>query len=356
MPWFVVSRSDSTLRGHYPVETDAICEELGPFDAHFLIPAFFEGGRITRGGMHYVLTNDGPVPAHKTPFAKDAAFGYSTAYLPEYVEEKTGGRIRAADVRQFAPEQDSREVLARLRRLSGNECCVVNAENQSELDVFAGFVLRAAGEGKRFLFRSAASLLTSLARLPEQPVTPGEMSRYVKDGRPGLVVVGSHVPLSTRQLEHLLACRSVAHIEIDVGRIPDSTAQVEREVRDKLKNLHEAGSDVVISTSRAERRFDSKNEQLLFGAQVSALLTRLVRRAPRSLGFIVSKGGITSNDVLSSGLNLVTARIVGQIHPGCSVVLTPPTHRHSEMPVVIFPGNVGEDDSLTLVYDRLSGS
>ncbi len=42
------------LRGHYPVETDVIAEELGPFDAHFLVPAFFEGGRVTRGSVHYL--------------------------------------------------------------------------------------------------------------------------------------------------------------------------------------------------------------------------------------------------------------------------------------------------------------
>jgi uncharacterized protein YgbK (DUF1537 family) len=60
--------------------------------------------------------------------------------------------------------------------------------------------------------------------------------------------------------------------------------------------------------------------------------------------------------VLSAGLGLDTARIVGQIHPGCSVVLTPLEHEFSEMPVDIFPGNVGDDDSLTLVYDRLLGS
>ena len=48
----LVSRSDSTLRGHYPVETDIIAEELGPFDAHFMVPAFIEGGRITLDSIH----------------------------------------------------------------------------------------------------------------------------------------------------------------------------------------------------------------------------------------------------------------------------------------------------------------
>ncbi|MBD0269307.1 MAG: four-carbon acid sugar kinase family protein, partial [Cyanobacteria bacterium Co-bin8] len=89
--FLVVSRSDSTLRGHYPVETDAIASELGPFDAHFLIPAFFEGGRITRDSTHYLIVNGVPTPVHETEFAKDSVFGYSYSYLPDYAEEKTQG-------------------------------------------------------------------------------------------------------------------------------------------------------------------------------------------------------------------------------------------------------------------------
>ena len=60
----LVSRSDSTLRGHYPVETDVIAEELGPFDAHFLVPAFFEGGRTTRDSVHYLRVNGQDTPVH----------------------------------------------------------------------------------------------------------------------------------------------------------------------------------------------------------------------------------------------------------------------------------------------------
>ena len=70
-----VSRSDSTLRGHYPVETDVMAEELGPFDGHFLTPAFFEGGRITRDSIHYLMVNGVPTPVHETEFARDSVFG-----------------------------------------------------------------------------------------------------------------------------------------------------------------------------------------------------------------------------------------------------------------------------------------
>lgn len=356
-PWLVVSRSDSTLRGHYPVETDVIAGELGPFDAHFIAPEFFEGGRITRDATHYVLRDGREVPAHETEFARDSVFGYSTAYLPGYVEEKTRGRVRATDVVRFDPSASDREVLDRLRSLDGNACCVVSATRQEELDRFASLVLTASGEGKRFLFRSAASLLTSLAALPHQPVAAEEMARYVPGGRRGLVVVGSHVPMSTRQLDRLVAERSprLVPLELDVMRLPDIDGSVVNELAGSLATAHAAGRDVVLFTSRTERQFATPEERLAFGAEVSRVLMTVVRRAPESLGFLLSKGGITSNDALSVGLGLDAARVVGQIHPGCSVVVTPREHRHGSIPVVIFPGNVGDESSLLVVYDRLAG-
>jgi uncharacterized protein YgbK (DUF1537 family) len=361
-PWLVVSRSDSTLRGHYPVETDVISEELGPFDAHFITPEFFEGGRITRDAIHYVVREGVETPAHETEFARDSVFGYSTAYLPGYVEEKTSGRIRASSVHRFEPDEPEEDVLARLRGLSGNACCVVSAVTQAQLDRFASLMLRVSSEGKRFLFRSAASLLTSLARLPDQPIAAEQMARYVPDSRRGLILVGSHVPMSTKQLARLLEDRSadsgggrLAHVELDVSALPDDDGSLLRSLHDRLASAHAQGCDVVLSTSRTERTFASPEERLGFGLEISRILMSVVREAPPTLGFILSKGGITSNDVLSTGLALGSARVVGQIHPGCSVVLTPAEHRLGSIPVVIFPGNVGDEESLRLVYDRLSG-
>lgn len=354
-PWLLVSRSDSTLRGHYPVETDVIAEELGPFDAHFMTPAFFEGGRITRDGTHYVVRDGVATPAHETEFARDSVFGYSSAYLPDYVEEKTKGRIRARDVRTLSPDKPDAGMMGRLRGLTGNACCVVNAATQAEMDRIAGLILQAASEGKRFLFRSAASLLTSFAGLPPQPVAPEAMAHYVRDDRPGLILVGSHVPMSSRQLEVLLDERDVTPIEVDVSRLPDGDGSVERSVSAALAHAHRRGKSAAVFTSRVERTFPSPEERLGFGHEVSRVLMNVVRAAPETLGFILSKGGITSNDLLSEGLALRTARVVGQIHPGCSVVVTPDGHRFSSMPVVIFPGNVGDESSVRLVYDRLSG-
>lgn len=350
----VVSRSDSTLRGHYPVETDVIATELGPFDAHFLVPAFFEGGRITRDGTHYLLVDGEPVPVHDTEFAKDSVFGFSTAFLPDYVAEKTGGRIPSSAVQRFGLEDVRGALGERLQALQHNVCCVVDAEQQSDLDQFAQQVLAAAQTGKRFLFRSAASLLTAFAALPPQPVAPAAMAQFVRNGKAGVVLMGSHVGKSTLQLQYLLAHSDVLPLHIDLEQLVADEEALFADLQTQLQAANQHNRGVVLYTSRGEKQFASKAERLAFGDQVAAFLVRLVQHLPADIGFLISKGGITSNDTLSKGLALRTARVLGQIRAGCSVVICPDDHpRFPQLPVVIFPGNVGGDEALAEVYDLL---
>ncbi|PIK86090.1 Hrp-dependent type III effector protein [Synechococcus sp. 63AY4M2] len=353
-----VSRSDSTLRGHYPLETDVMAAELGPFDAHFLVPAFFEGGRITRNSVHYLRVGERWVPVHETEFARDAVFGYHHSYLPEYVQEKTQGRIRAEQVVRLTLEQIRAGCLERLLRLEGNVCCVVDGETQADLDRFAQDVWAALEQGKRFLFRSAASLLTALAQLPPQPVPPEEMGQFVRSDRPGVVIVGSHVQKSSQQLARLLQEPGIQGIEVEVKRLLEAGREAEL-LPALLSQVHRAygqGLTPVVYTSREEVGFDGANPEarLAFGQRVSRLLMAIVQGLPEGIGYLISKGGITSNDTLSLGLNLPAVRLLGQIYPGISMVLTPADHpRFPNLPVVLFPGNVGEADTLVLIHRRL---
>jgi uncharacterized protein YgbK (DUF1537 family) len=352
----LVSRSDSTLRGHYPVETDVMAEELGPFHAHFLVPAFFEGGRFTRDSVHYLSVNGTATPVHETEFARDSVFAYHHSYLPDYVEEKTAGRIRAAQVERFTLHDVRGDCLSRLMALRDNVCAVVDAETQDDLNNFADSLRIAASRGKRFLFRSAASLLTALARLPAQPVAAIEMSKYVRNGKAGAVIVGSHVKKTTAQLQRLMQMPDVEAIEVNVDQIAERRDVLLAEISGNCERVHAVGKTPVVYTSRAEKSFADQADRLAFGEQVSAFLMDVVRNLPETLGFLISKGGITSNDVLSSGLELRTSRVVGQILAGCSVVRCPGDHpRFPNLPVVIFPGNVGDDQALAVVYCRLAG-
>ncbi|MGF1537571.1 MAG: four-carbon acid sugar kinase family protein [Elainellaceae cyanobacterium] len=355
--FLVVSRSDSTLRGHYPVETDAIASEMGPFDAHFLTPAFFEGGRVTKNGVHYLMMDGKPVPVHETEFAQDSVFGYSHSHLPDYVEEKTGGRITADQVTVLQLKDIRRGVLERLMTFSNNQCVAVDAETQADLNQFAQDVLTAAGQGKRFLFRSAASLLTALANLPPQPVSAEDMAQFTGH-QPGAVLVGSHVQMTTKQLYRLLEDPDTVGIEVEVARLVDGTTEDHKQLLgttlDQATQAHSEGKTPVIYTTRKELTFPSTDVRLTFGTAVSALLMDVVRGLPITIGYLISKGGITSNDVLSDGLALRSARLLGQVLPGCSIVRTPESHpRFPNLPVVLFPGNVGDVDGLLTVYQRL---
>jgi uncharacterized protein YgbK (DUF1537 family) len=357
--FLVVSRSDSTLRGHYPIETDVIAEELGGFDAHFLVPAFFEGGRITRNSVHYLIVDGVPTPVHETEFAKDSVFGYHHSYLPDYVAEKTNGKIPATAVERFVLDDLRTGTQHRLMQLSGNQCVVVDGETQTDLDHFASDILATAKKGKRFLFRSAASILTSLAALGPQPIPDVEMSKYSREGKPGVVLMGSHVKKSTQQLERLLQEPNIVGIEVDVSHLlEDSTVQRQdllTQILQQIQQVHHEGKTPVIYTSRQELTFSSTEVRLEFGVAVSDLLMDIVRGLPEDIGFLISKGGITSNDVLSKGLALKTARLLGQVIAGCSMVKTSDHHpQFPNLPVVLFPGNVGDADGLVTVYRRLS--
>lgn len=353
-PVLYVSRSDSTLRGHYPVETDVMAEVLGPFDALFLIPAFFEGGRFTREGVHYVRMGEREVPAHETEFARDSVFAYKHSFLPDYIAEKTQGRIAAEQVIRFTRETIKDGAEPQLMQLSNLATCVVDAEEQADLNQFADAVLGAVERGKRFLFRSAASWLTALAQLPPQPIAAQDMRKYVREGRAGAVIIGSHVKKTTEQLAELLLQADVMPIEVDIARIPQDGVALQAELVASAARAHAAGKTAVIYTSRQERSFSDTASRLNFGEQVSTLLMKVVQDLPSSIGFIISKGGITSNDMLSVGLAMPATRIVGQILAGCSVVLTPHDHpRFPDLPVVIFPGNVGDEQALATVYNRL---
>jgi uncharacterized protein YgbK (DUF1537 family) len=359
--FLIVSRSDSTLRGHYPLETDVIAEEIGKFDAHFLLPAFFEGGRVTKDSIHYLIVDGVETPVHQTEFARDSVFGYQYSYLPDYVEEKTQGKITADRVERFLLSDLRTNVRSslsdRLMNLTDNRCAVVDAEVQTDLDNFAEAVLAAAADGKKFLFRSAASWLTSIAKLGKQPVPPESMSEYKPTSKPGIVLVGSHVNKTTQQLEKLLEESTVVGIEVDVAMLrdcPEKRNEILASILDRVYSVYLHHQTPVIYTNRQELNFGSIQERLDFGVAVSSVLMDLVKGLPKDIGFLISKGGITSNDVLSTGLTLRAARLLGQILPGVSLVCTPKDHPlFPNLPVVLFPGNVGDRFALAKVYNRL---
>jgi uncharacterized protein YgbK (DUF1537 family) len=384
----LVSRGDSTLRGHFPLEVEVLAQELGPIDATFLVPAFLEGGRTTVDGVHRLAGQ----PVHETPFARDGLFAYSTSDLRQWVEEKSSGRIPAGEVdllgwRELegaAAGEAGRQALRQwLGRLSGNRLVVVDGERPCHLALFGSLVRELAGpqpaggaRPRRFLFQSAASLLNGLAPLPPQPLGAAGLAALrrrepTSTSTPlgGLVLVGSHVPLADAQLERLLAQEGCEGVEVPVARVhrvlegplPDRLLpSLETAWIEQAEAVMTRGRTPVLHTSRGELHCRHPEERRALGLTLAASMARVAAALAPRLGYLISKGGITTHTLLADGLGLDWVALQGQLLPGLSLVLVPETLSTQAaglvgLPVLTFPGNLGDAHTLEVAWRWMEG-
>ncbi|MEO1003281.1 MAG: four-carbon acid sugar kinase family protein [Cyanobacteria bacterium J06638_7] len=381
--WLLVSRGDSTLRSHFPLEVELIAAELGGpegFDATLLVPAFLAGGRTTCAGVHLLQGQ----PVHTTPFARDRLLGYSTSFLPEWVQEKSGGRIAAAAVERLGlaeldaaaadlaagscaegpPGPGFQALCARLAALEGQRWLAVDAERPEQLAAL-GAALRLLtdpaaagrwGRPRRFLFQAAASLLQALAPIGPQPLAPAclaALRRSSAEGTPlpGLVLVGSHVPLADAQLHTLLAEPACGGVEVQVAKVArvlegplprQLLASLERAWLQRLEAELAAGRTPVLFSSRGELACRGPGERRRLGLELAGLMARLAAALAPRLGYLLSKGGITTHTLLADGLGARLVELQGQLLPGLSLVRLP----GSGLPVLTCPGNLGDGGTL----------
>jgi uncharacterized protein YgbK (DUF1537 family) len=357
----IVSRSDSTLRGHYPLETDVLDQRLGPFDATFLIPYFEAGGRHTVHDVHYVADGDTLTPAAETPFAQDAVFGYRSSNLREWVEEKTQGRIKADDVASVSLETirsgGPESVFEQLMSLPKKSVCIVNSADLRDVDVFALGMLMAESSGRRFLLRSAAQIIAARLGLEPKPLLTAE-DLGIEGGCGGLTIVGSYVPKTTEQVSHLLAESDIARIELSVPRVLE-VSERKCHLEQVLAVIHErlcAGRDVVVFTSRDLIAGTDTAQNFTIGDSVSAALVEIVQRLTVRPRYLIAKGGITSSDLATKGLGVRRNIVAGQILPGIPVWRISEETKFPGLPYVVFPGNVGNTSALLDVITKLRKS
>ena len=356
----VVSRSDSTLRGHYPGEVNALAMALEIQDAPTLIIPFFrEGGRYTINDVHYVAEGEQLVPAAQTPFAQDAAFGYHTSDLRAWVEEKTEGRIPKDQVASISLHDlrvgGPTVVADKLAALGSGQACVINATDLRDMEVLVAALLDIEATGRRFLYRTAASFVQIRAGLTTRSLlTAADLALPAAGG--GLFVVGSYVPKTTMQVEALLAQPGIVPVEVDVSRLlePSTRAAAIQQAQVAVAAAVMAGHDVVLYTSRTLVTGRDAASSLAIGQQVSSALVAIVAGLSVTPRFLVAKGGITSSDLATQALQVRRAMVLGQLVPGVPVWRTGPESRLPGLTYVVFPGNVGGSDALVQVQKKLA--
>ncbi|MEI3472494.1 MAG: four-carbon acid sugar kinase family protein [Blautia faecis] len=162
--FMIISRGDSTLRGHYPLETQLLADGLGgdngasagstAVDGEIICPFFPEGGRYTMDNIHYVKEQDNLVPAGMTEFARDKTFGYKSSDLTEYVEEKTEGKYHKEDCITISLDElnalDVQGIKEKLMSAQNMAKIIVNAVSYADLKVFCA-ALGACNERRKAL-------------------------------------------------------------------------------------------------------------------------------------------------------------------------------------------------------------
>lgn len=357
--YIFISRSDSTLRGHYPLETEILKENYEnntgkTIDGEIICPFFKEGGRFTIGNVHYVKYGEELVPADETEFAKDKTFGYSTAVMPEYVEEKTEGAYKASDVTCISLEDihntDFDKIEEQLMAVKDFNKIIVNAIDYADVKVFCTALYRAMAKGKVFMFRTAAAIVKVMGGVSSQPLLTREQMVVKETENGGIIVVGSHTDKTTKQVECLKELADIEFIELDATLVKDDEA-FEDEVKRCLEKEEEcikAGRTVCCYTTRALITADTgdREDELRLSVKISDAVQSLVGCLKITPSFVIAKGGITSSDVGTKALAVRKANVLGQIRPGIPVWQTGGESKFPMTPYVIFPGNVGEITTL----------
>ena len=367
--YFFISRGDSTLRGHYPLETDLLCEGLlrqyGRVDGDILFPFFKEGNRFTVNDVHYVRYGNEMVPCGETEFAQDQTFGYVSSDLKAYIEEKCEGTYRKEDVISVSLEElrkaDIDSVLNKLMGTENHRRIIVNAVDYIDVKVFCLALYRAISAGKVFMFRTAASFVRCVGGISEKPLlTREEMVTGPSSVNGGVIVVGSHTDKTTRQLNKLLELDNVVPVAFSSSLILEGSEAIEREIQRCLseeEKLIREGKNPVVYTERQVISLpdDTREKALKRSTAISECLLQMVKRLSVEPSFVVAKGGITSADVGVKALAIRKARVAGQIQPGVPVWIADENSKFPDIPYVIFPGNVGDDETLHDAVKTLIG-
>ena len=378
--YVLASRSDSTLRGYYPLETDVLSQELAArgtvVDGVVICPGYVEPGRLTIDSVHWTRTPEGMIPVSQSEFAKDASFGYRSSDLRDWVAEKTGGRISRDEVATITLTDirvgGSDRVGEILTGLRNGRPVVVDTVEDADQQVVVLALLHAEAAGKNFIYRIGPSFVR--ARTGQRPTPPADAQRLrqiratqptdTDDTRPatkhGLITVGSHVGLTTRQLDRLRDRGKIIELELDVPTLLDDSAR-DRHVNDvaaqsaRVLQNNDAESDVVIRTSRTLVTGDDAVSSLVIARTVSAALVGTVREIVSQIrpSFVLAKGGITSSDTATVGLGITRAWCRGTMLPGIISLWEPVTGLARGIPYIVFAGNVGDDDALVAVIDTL---
>ncbi|WP_299554134.1 four-carbon acid sugar kinase family protein [Seonamhaeicola sp.] len=357
----IISRSDSTLRGHFPLEPQTLKDALHLNEAiTVFIPVMFEGKRVTVNDTHYIKDDETLTPVSETPFAQDHSFKYTTSDLKGYIEEKSGGRIKSSEVYSFglnAIREKSIETLSeQILKIPANSYCIFNSLNYADLDKVTHALLQAEKLGKQIIYRTSSSFVPSYIGLKPKGLLNIEDIQSYKTSHGGLTVVGSYVKKSSEQLQEALKLfNTTTTLEVDVEQVLGNNSDVYlNAIIIQIGANLKTGKDTIVFTSRKLITGTDVSSTINLASTISNALVSIINGLCVRPKYLIAKGGITSHDLAVKGLEMKRSEVIGQIQPGIPVWKMGEETKFPNLPYVVFPGNVGTTETLKQVITKLN--
>jgi uncharacterized protein YgbK (DUF1537 family) len=341
----VVLRGDSTLRGHLLEEYLGLCDALGlgrpPL---LLVPALPSAGRITRDGVHLIARNGRFEPLHDTEYAADGVFVYSSARLLDWAQERSRGLFPAAAGRELHLDElhargaaSVTEALRELSRAGRPAVLAPDAVTEDDLATIAAGYASALDAGVDAVVRCAPTFAGILAGSSADGLVPVPRASGAT-----LVVCGSYVAMSTRQLAALAASYPGRVVEVDVTALAGSGSAGEEERAARAASVAIAEHGLAVLATPRER--PPGTTELDLGRRIAEGLARTAGHVDPAPSLVVGKGGITSAVTLQVGFAVSEADVLGPVLPGVSYWRA--DRDGAVLDYLVVPGNVGDENLL----------
>jgi len=347
-----VSRGDSTLRGHFPLEVSTVLDADSDYRPAgcLLVPAFPDAGRVTLDGVHMVRVDGELIPVAESEYARDATFGYSDSELTTWAASRVPAEWVVSAIPSAVFDRGVADVAAMLLAVATFSVVCPSIRDDHDLAVLAQAQVLAEASGVEFVVQAGPAYPRHLAGFPFAPVVEAVLL-----SPHGIIAVGSHTTTTTNQLRCAKSRHDLVEVELDVAAVDDDRrpAEITRCTADIVDAL--ATSSVLLSTSRERVTGSDAADSLRIANRIASALTEVTRGALKAKpGFLIAKGGITSRDAVAESLGWQAAMVVGPLVDQTLPVWKSWRAAPGDPLCVIFPGNVGSADLLARALDRLA--
>jgi len=282
---------DSTLRGEFSALIDVLQKEA-TFDFILVAPALPHNGRITKGGVHYLVSDGQEIPIHKTVYGNTLNTCRKTSSILDLIDvHNNSKKISLLPISTVQKGSDA--IISFFNEIEASNTIVADAITDEDLDNIAYAIKKTE---LSILPVGSAGLFAALCRLPEFSESIHKKSELVLKSRTGktLFLIGSLNPQNVKQVNYLLSSgKRVKMFELNSSELLASNEKCEAEIcrtRKMIKKAIKQNFHPIIQSSRKDKG-EQKTDSTIADSLVRTIDDEYILS---NLGLILVTGGETA--------------------------------------------------------------